>query len=159
MSVQINYKSNNIKKGASNSVLFVDEKFNLSNLKKHILNSEYLYISDLLKVRKNKDKIATFEISSKKKFFLVSVKNNFKVSEAENLGAKFYDLYNELKQNEFILNSDSLLNQKNYFSKQFINTMKATSLLVLALIFLGSNALTTSMTKTQHMKALAQVYF
>ena len=38
-------------------------------LKKHILNSEYLYISDLLKVRKNKDKIAIFEISSKKKFF------------------------------------------------------------------------------------------
>merc|ERR1712151_1457750 len=46
-------------------------------------------------------------------------------------------------------------NQKNYFSKQLI-TMKVTSLLVLALIFVSSNA-TLSMTKTQHMKALAQI--
>jgi hypothetical protein len=35
--------------------------------------------------------------------------------------------------------------------------MKATALLVLALIFLSGNAITTSMTKTQHMKALAQI--
>ena len=69
MSIEINYKNITSKIKPSNIVLFVDEKFNLSNLKKHILNSEYLYISDLLKVRKNKDKIATFEISSKKKFF------------------------------------------------------------------------------------------
>jgi len=49
MTIQINYKTNNSKKVSSNLVLFVDEKFNISGLKKHISNSEFSYISDLLK--------------------------------------------------------------------------------------------------------------
>ena len=49
MTVQINYKTNSQKKASSNLVLFVDEKFNLSRLKKYISNSEFSYISDLLK--------------------------------------------------------------------------------------------------------------
>jgi len=49
MTVQINYKNNNHKNNSSNLVLFVDEKFNISGLKKHISNSELSYISDLLK--------------------------------------------------------------------------------------------------------------
>jgi leucyl aminopeptidase len=49
MTVQINYKSNNSKKVSSNLVVFVDEKFNINGLKKYILNSEFSYISDLLK--------------------------------------------------------------------------------------------------------------
>ena len=73
MSVQINYKSNNIKKGAFNVVLFVDEKFNIYNLKKHILNSEYSFISDLIKTKSLNKKIAIFDISSKKK-------NNFSLN-------------------------------------------------------------------------------
>ena len=61
MSVQINYKSNNIKKGAFNVVLFVDEKFNISHLKKHILNSEHSFISDLIKTKSLDKKIAIFD--------------------------------------------------------------------------------------------------
>ena len=49
MTIQIKYKSNNLKKILSNLVLFVDEKFNISRLKKHISNSEFSYISDILK--------------------------------------------------------------------------------------------------------------
>ena len=49
MTVQINYNSSRSKKDSTNLVLFVDEKFNISGLKKHILNSEFSYISDLLK--------------------------------------------------------------------------------------------------------------
>ena len=101
MSVQINYKSNNIKKGASNVVLFVDEKFNISNLKKHISNSEHSFISDLIKTKYLDKKIAIFDISSKKKIILVSIKKNITSSEMENLGAKFYDQFKELKNREF----------------------------------------------------------
>ena len=36
MAVQINYKNNASKKVSSNLVLFVDEKFNINSLKKHI---------------------------------------------------------------------------------------------------------------------------
>ena len=49
MTVQINYKGSSSKKNLSNLVLFVDEKFNISGLKKDITNSEFSYISDLLK--------------------------------------------------------------------------------------------------------------
>ena len=49
MTVQINYKSSNLKKVPSNLILFVDEKFNINTLKKHISNPEFTYISDLLK--------------------------------------------------------------------------------------------------------------
>ena len=49
MTVQINYKSSSSKKVSSNLILFVDEKFNINSLKKHILKTEFSYISDLLK--------------------------------------------------------------------------------------------------------------
>ena len=49
MTVQINYKNSGSKKVSSNLILFVDEKFNINGLKKHISTSEFSYISDLLK--------------------------------------------------------------------------------------------------------------
>ena len=49
MAVQINYKNSSSKKVSTNLVLFVDEKFNISQLKKYISNFEFSYISDLLK--------------------------------------------------------------------------------------------------------------
>ena len=67
MTVQINYKNIVSKKASSNLILFVDEKFNIIGLKKHISNSEYLYISDLLKNSDLKKDLLVFEINSKKK--------------------------------------------------------------------------------------------
>ena len=67
MTVQINYKKNNPSKSTSNLVLFVDEKFNISRLKKNISNSEFSYISDLLKNSDLKKDLLVFEINSKKK--------------------------------------------------------------------------------------------
>ena len=49
MSVRINYKNSLNKKNGHNLVLFVDEKFNISKLKKHISSSEYSFIEDLSK--------------------------------------------------------------------------------------------------------------
>jgi len=49
MSIAINYKNSLSKKNATNLVLFVDENFNISGLKKYILGSEFTFISDLLK--------------------------------------------------------------------------------------------------------------
>ena len=74
MSVQINYKKKVSTKNKTNLVLFIDEKFNISSLKKHILGSDYNFISDLIKKRDEKKKILAFDISSKKKIILVSLK-------------------------------------------------------------------------------------
>ena len=69
MSVQITYKNNLSNKNPHNLVLFVDEKFNISNLKKHISTKDYNVISDLIKNRDTKKKIVAFDISSKKKLY------------------------------------------------------------------------------------------
>ncbi len=109
MSVNIVYKNSLTKKKMSNHILFVDEKFNTLSFKKHLLEKEYSYILDLLKTSDLKKKILSFDISSKKKIILISLKNNISSSEVEKLGAKFYDLYKDLKQNEFVLNSNTVL--------------------------------------------------
>ena len=74
MSIKINYLKKLSNKTPANVVLFVDEKFNIGNLKKYISNSEFSYINDLLKnsdLRKNQ---LYFEINSKKsKFFFKSL--------------------------------------------------------------------------------------
>ena len=69
MSVQINYKTSGSKNNSQNLVLFVDEKYNIRELKKKISNSEFIYISDLLKNSDQKKDLLVFEINSKKTIF------------------------------------------------------------------------------------------
>ena len=115
MTVQINYKNKLSKKNTSNLVLFVDEKFNISMQKKHISSSEYSFISDMLKTLDLKKKIVTFDINSKKRIILISIKKNIKIFDVENLGAKFYDILKEFKFNEYQLNSENIpYNIKNF---------------------------------------------
>ena len=78
MTIQINYKNKALYNVSSNLVLFVDEKFNINGLKKHISNSEFLYISDLLKTNNFKKIYFFLKINSKKTIFLVSIKKKFK---------------------------------------------------------------------------------
>ena len=56
MSITINYKTRLTTKKSINRVFFVDEKFSILSLKKHILGSEYSFISDLLKTKDKKKK-------------------------------------------------------------------------------------------------------
>jgi leucyl aminopeptidase len=90
MTVKINYKNSILKNNSSNLVLFVDEKFNINGLKKYISNSQFSYISDLLKNSDLKKDLLVFKINSKKTIFLVSIKKDIKTSDVENLGAKFH---------------------------------------------------------------------
>ena len=59
-------KKTNVKK-----ILFVDEKFDVSSLKKYISSSEFNYIKDLLKTSDLKKKILVFEVNSRKKIILI----------------------------------------------------------------------------------------
>ena len=90
MTVQINYKNAGSGKNLTNLVLFVDDNFNINVLKKHLSNTEFSYISDLLKNSDLKKKLLFFKINSKKTIFLVSIKKDLKTSDIENLGAKFH---------------------------------------------------------------------
>ena len=90
MLVNINYSKKLKNEKASNLILFTNEKFNINSLKKNISNSEIAYVSDLLKTNDTKKNLLTFEINSKKRLVLISIKSNLKISEIENLGAKFF---------------------------------------------------------------------
>ena len=63
MSIQINYKAGPSKKKSSNLVLFVDENFNITGLKKLISNEEYSFIGDLLAINDKKKKIITYDLN------------------------------------------------------------------------------------------------
>ena len=129
MYIAINYKNTKNKKNSTNLVLFVDQKFNISGLKKHISHSEFYFISDLLKTKDLKKKIINFDINSKKKIILVSLKKNLTGSDVENLGAKFYDLIKDIKQIEYSVNSDTAKGQPINVVGHFLHGIKLKSYL------------------------------
>ena len=121
MTIKINYLKKTIDKTNSNLVLFSNEKFAIGSLKKYISKSEFDYISDLLKNSDLKKSILVFEINSKRKVILISIKNNLKISEVENLGSEFYGYVNFGKKSEYYLNSDSINGKYNNFLSHFLH--------------------------------------
>ena len=67
MPLKINFSKKTISKSSSNLVLFSNDKFSTSSLKKNLSNSEFLYINDLLKNSDLKKNLLVFEVNSKKK--------------------------------------------------------------------------------------------
>ena len=127
MTVKINYKNISSKKISHNLVLFTDDKFNLIPLKKYISKLEYYYINDLLKISDLKKNLLIFELNSKKKIVLVSVKKNITSSDVESLGAEFYKAVNHGKNTEYFINSDSLSDKNKNFIGHFLHGLKLKS--------------------------------
>ena len=127
MALQINYKTNSSKNISSNLVIFVDEKFNISGLKKNISNSELSYISDILKNSDLKKDLLVFKINSKKTVFLVSIKKDIKTYDIENLGAKFHGYINYNKKSEYDINSDTVNSKIKNFVGYFLHGIKLKS--------------------------------
>ena len=127
MPVKINYKNNNFNKISSNLVLFTDEKFNIITLKKYISKFEFSYINDLLKTSDLKKNLLVFELSSKKKIILVSLKKNILSSDLENLGAEFFVRINYGKNSEYLINLDSIANRYKNLAGHFLHGIKLKS--------------------------------
>ena len=127
MTVKIDYSKKELNKTSSNTILFIDEKFNINTIKKFISNTEFIYINDLIKNIDKKKNIFTFEISSKKSIILIVIKNKLQLSNIENIGAEFYGLLNQRKSNEYFINSDSVVGKYNNFLAHFIHGIKLKS--------------------------------
>ncbi len=126
MTVKINYT--NLKgKISTNIVLFVNDKFSTKGLNKFLSNEEFNYINDLLKTSDLNKNIFIYEVNSKKKIVLVSIKNNLKKSDIENLGAEFYGRINQGKKCEYIIVSDSIANKQKNFLGYFLHGLKLKS--------------------------------
>ena len=127
MSVEINYSNKTINNSSSNLVLFSNEKFNIDGLKKNLSTFEYSYINDLLKTSDHKKNILAFELNSKKKIILISIKKNLNISDIESLGAEFYVRVNYGKNAEYFLNIDSIESKHKNFVSHFLHGFKLKS--------------------------------
>ena len=81
----------------------------------------------MLKTVDTNKNLFVFELSSKKKIILVSIKKNIKSSDIENLGAEFYSRVNYGKNCEYYINSDSIVSNKENFIGHFIHGLKLKS--------------------------------
>ena len=127
MPININYSKKVTNKSSSNLVLFVDEKFNIINLRKYLSNTEFSYINDLLKVSDLKKNMFVFEVNSKKKIVIISIKKNLKNFDVENLGAELYGRINYGKNSDYFINSDSVIGKYENFIGHFLHGLKLKS--------------------------------
>ncbi len=127
MSVKINYLNKTINNLTSNLILFSNEKFDIKNLKKNLSNSEFLYINDLLKNSDLKKKILVFELNSKRKIILISIKKDLKTSDVESLGAELYVCINHGKNTIYTVNSDSIISKQKEFISHFLHGFRLKS--------------------------------
>ena len=127
MSIKINYSKNLTNNKTANLVLFSNEKFNTNNLKKFITNSELSYVNDLLKTSDLKKNLFVYDLSSKRKIILISIKDKLKTSDIENLGAEFYGRINNGKNSEYFIVSDSIKVNNENFLGHFLHGLKLKS--------------------------------
>jgi leucyl aminopeptidase len=127
MSIKINYLKKTIGKSSGNLVLFTDEKFSINGLRKYLSSSEFFYINDLLKSSDLKKNLFVFELTSKKKIVLISIKKDLKSYDIENLGAEFYGRINYGKNSEYFVNSDSIIGNHEGFISHFLHGLKLKS--------------------------------
>ena len=126
MSIQFNFTKTDAKT-SGNVVLFVNEKFECSNIKKYITTFEFSYINDLLKTSDLKKNILIFELSSKRKIVLIDIKKNIKSFDIENLGAEFYGRINYEKKSHYSINTDTLIGKQENFVGYFLHGLKLKS--------------------------------
>ena len=127
MSIKISFKKSKLEKTSANLVLFVEEKFNINPIKKYISSVDYSFISDLLKTSDLKKRLLIFNLTSKKKIVLVSIKKNIKNSEIENLGAELFGLINLEKNSEYFINTENIINNNQNFIGYFLHGLKLKS--------------------------------
>ena len=127
MSIEISYSKKTISSASANLILFTNDKFNTSNLKRHLSGSDFVYINDILKTSDLKKNLFIFEVSSKKRIILVSIKNNIKTSDIENLGAELFGRINFGKNSDYFVNSDSVVGKHDNFLGHFLHGLKLKS--------------------------------
>jgi leucyl aminopeptidase len=127
MSIKINYSNKVTSKSVGNLVLFADEKFSISGLKKYLSSSEFSYINDLLKTSDLKKNMFVFEVNSKKKIVLIAIKKNLTSFDIENLGGEFYARINYGINSEYFINSDSAISKHENFIGYFLHGLKLKS--------------------------------
>jgi leucyl aminopeptidase len=80
-----------------------------------------------MKAKDLKRSILGFDLNSKKKLILVSLKKNISESQVENLGAKFFDLFKDNKISQYEVVSDTLSSKQNTLIGHFFHGLNLKS--------------------------------
>ena len=81
----------------------------------------------LIKAKDIKNNILAFDISSKRKIILISLKRDNKPADIENLGAKFYDIFKNSKLDKFCIDADSISHKVKNAIGHFLHGLKLKS--------------------------------
>ena len=127
MSIKINYSNKTGNGNSTNLVIFSNDKFSSNVLKKYLLKNEINYINELLKTNDLKKNLFVYELSSKKKIILISIKKDLKTSDIENLGAELYGRINYGKNTEYSIISESIISKHDNFLGHFLHGLKLKS--------------------------------
>ena len=124
MNINLKYNNKASNSTQANFVFFLNEKFELNQLKEFLKIDEIKYIEQILKI-KNKDKtIIFFDLNIKKSISLIKVGEE---NAYENLGAEFYNFIKENSLDNIFLYADSIKNQNQNFIKNFLHGLKLKS--------------------------------
>ena len=127
MSIVVSYKKNSPEVKLGNLIFFVNEKYNLSPVKKYLTKNEYGLFEDIFKSKNLSEKITIIDLSSKKKIFLISIKSNISSSQIENLGAEFFNYIKGIKQKQFYINSNAINLKPENLVGYFLHGLKLKS--------------------------------
>ena len=127
MSIKINNLRSSHSKTSGNVILFCNDSFNTKSLKKYLTETEFSYINDLLKTSNLKKNLFLYELTSKKKIVLISIKKNLKIFDIENLGAELYGRIKEEKKAEYFIVSDSIESKYKNFLGHFLHGLRLKS--------------------------------
>ena len=128
MQIKINYLSKSNNQFVYNQALFIEENFDIKFIEPFFSNNEIVYIREILKKTNLKKNVISFDLNSKKKIILISIKKNLKNSDIENLGAQFYTFIKEIDIKDVSLNSDIVKNKsQDKFIGHFLHGLKLKS--------------------------------
>jgi leucyl aminopeptidase len=108
MTIHINYKSITKNRSSSNKALFLNEKFEVENLKTMFEVPEVSFISKMIRKMDNKKNFVLFDLNLNEKIILIFVKKNLKSADVENLGAEFCHFIKTNFLSKVELNSDTI---------------------------------------------------
>ena len=121
-------KFTNISKLSGCIAFFINEKSEITHLKKYLSSTDHKNLNVLLKNKNKKKGLLSFDLNPNQKIILISLKKNQKSNETEKIGAKLTDFLNsEGVETVHILSDTISINTKSDAIYEFLHGMRLKS--------------------------------
>ena len=127
MIININFNKSINNKKIYDYAVFIKNYYDLGKLKSFFSFSEIQSIKEIIKTLNLKENIISLNLSSKKRIYLILIKENINTYEIENLGAEFYEYLKKLSLKNLFINSLTLKKEDKNFINYFLHGLKLRS--------------------------------